>query len=73
MNKLLDELIELTSKYPYNYCQCLALKKNEHLMKFVLDSTNNIKCNIALKTRVFLVINNISELQKCCICGKLIE
>ena len=73
MNKLLDELIELTSKYPYNYCQCLALKKNEHLMKFVLDSTNNIKCNIALKTRVFLVINNISELPKCCICGKLIE
>ena len=50
----------------------LSAKNNKHLLEYVLQNTQFLK-NANYSTRMFFVINNVSEPLKCLTCGKILD
>lgn len=73
------EIIEIIRKTkdekPLGYGTILFSKKNKEIADFIYEQTRFLDCieNINRKTRVFCILNNITELPRCKICGKTIK
>ena len=72
--ELIEKIIDLVRKHPKNYSQILMSKKNSDLMAeldkalLFLDSEKTL-----CKTKVYCLLNDVSELPRCKVCGKAIE
>lgn len=52
----------------YNYVR--AIKAKKHLFDWIIDKTKNINEKSGLKTRIYMILNNIREIPKCKTCGR---
>jgi hypothetical protein len=52
----------------FNYVR--VIKTNKKLIKWIMTKTNHINPNSNLKTRIYMILNNIKIIPACKTCGK---
>ena len=68
-----EQLQDIFKQHIFTCGKILSSKKFAFLKKYVLDQTSFLVGNINLTTRVFYVLNNVTEQVKCLTCGKILK
>ena len=65
-----QQIESIANKYENRFNYVRVIKSRPPLLKWIMDKTRRINSASNLKTRIYMVLNDISEIPKCETCGK---
>lgn len=72
--KVLNLIRTWVTRFPRSYFKKIKAKANQHILRYIEDHTPLLNSpEFLISTKVYWILNNITEFPKCVVCGKEIR